>query len=67
MSDKNKTINEKLAEFEQLVAWFEGDEFALEEALEKFAEAETLAKAIDKELEGFEHKINQLRQDFASS
>lgn len=67
MSDKNNTtIATKLAQLDELVAWFEGDEFNLEQALEKFAEAEALTKAIQEELGEFKNKINLIKKDFGS-
>jgi len=65
MSKENSTITEKLAKLSELTAWFEGDDFSLEAALEKFAEAEKLAKEIDDDLAGFKNKINLLKADFS--
>ncbi len=65
MSKENKTIAEKLAHLGELTAWFEGDEFSLEAALDKFAEAEKLAKEIDNNLAEFKNKINLLKADFS--
>ncbi len=68
MSEKsNKTISAMLAELDQQVQWFEGEDFVLEEAIEKFREAEKLAKQIEEELGTFKNKINQLKQDFSKS
>ena len=36
----NKSVSEKMAQLGKLVAWFESDEFTLEDAIEKFREAE---------------------------
>lgn len=68
MSDKsNKTISQMLAELDERVSWFESEDFVLEEAVEKFNEAEQLAKQIEKELGSFKNKINKLKQDFSTS
>jgi exodeoxyribonuclease VII small subunit len=67
MSDKNEiTIAEKLEQLRELVAWFEGDEFSIEEALDKFAQAEKLAKTIDEDLSVFKNKITVLKKDFST-
>ena len=67
MSDQNNiTIADKLAQLNQLVVWFESDEFSIEEALDKFAEAEKLAKTIDDELTVFKNKITVLKKDFST-
>ncbi|HEY0965428.1 MAG TPA: exodeoxyribonuclease VII small subunit [Candidatus Saccharimonadales bacterium] len=66
MSEKSKkTISAMLAELDEQVRWFESEDFALEEAIEKFKEAEKLAKQIEEELSTFKNKINQLKQDFS--
>lgn len=64
MSGKNKTIEEKMTELRALVAWFEQDEFKLEQAGEKFAEASKLAKEIEKDLTGLKNDIVVLKQSF---
>ena len=68
MSDKNNatSIADKLTQLNQLVAWFESDDFTIEEALDKFAEAEMLAKTIDEELSVFKNKITVLKKDFST-
>lgn len=66
MSDKSSNISAQLAQLNELVAWFEGDKFKLDEALEKFAEAEKVAKGIEKELSEFKNKINLIKKDFGS-
>lgn len=65
MSKGSKTITEKLAELGELTAWFESDEFTLEAALDKFAEAEKLAKEIDDNLAELKNKITVLKTDFS--
>ncbi len=46
MSGQNKSIAEKIAELEAMVAWFDSDEFELEKAMEKFEAAQKLAEEI---------------------
>ena len=64
MSGKSKTIEEKMSELRALVAWFEQDEFKLEQAGEKFAEASKLAGEIEKDLAGLKNDITVLKQSF---
>ena len=59
-----KTIQEKIAELETLVAWFDSDEFTLEVALEKFKQAEALAQSIEKELSSLKNEIEIVKQKF---
>ena len=44
MSKQNKTIQEKMRELDALVAWFDGEEFNLEEAMGVYKKAEALAE-----------------------
>lgn len=64
MSQKNKSISEKMTELGELVAWFEGEEFELETALDKYKEAEKLADEIEKDLSDLKNEITVLKQRF---
>lgn len=66
MSEKNKTVSEKIVILNELVAWFESDQFSLEEALDKFSRAEALAKDIEHDLSALKHTITTLKKDFSS-
>lgn len=61
---KNKTIQEKTAELNSLVAWFDSEEFAVETALEKFKQAEQLAEEIEKDLRAIKNDIQIVKQKF---
>lgn len=64
MSKQNKTIEEKRAELDALLAWFEGDDFSLEDAMTKFEQANTLAKEIEAELVDYKNSITVLKKRF---
>ena len=64
MSQENKSISEKMTKLGELVAWFEGEEFELEAALDKYKEAEKLADEIEKDLSGLKNEITVLEQKF---
>ena len=66
MSVINKTINQKTAELTQLVSWFDGDDFTLELALDKFKQAEKLAIEIEKDLLSLKNEIQIVKQKFDS-
>ena len=51
------TIEAAIAELEATVAWFEGDEFVLEEALEKYQTASESADDIIKRIEALKQTI----------
>ncbi|MEI7689963.1 MAG: hypothetical protein WCI79_03300 [Candidatus Saccharibacteria bacterium] len=66
MSVKSKTISEKTAQLNELVSWFDGDEFTLELALDKFKEAEKLAIEIESDLNSLKNEIQIVKQKFDS-
>jgi len=53
-----------MAQLSELVAWFESDEFTIETATAKFAEAEKLAKEIETNLSEFKNEITVLKKKF---
>jgi exonuclease VII small subunit len=59
-------IQTKLAQLDQLVEWFDGDEFQLEQASIKLKQAATLAKDIEHDLQLVTNDIQQIKQSFAS-
>lgn len=64
MSEKNETVAKKLAKLHDMVAWFESDEFVLEEAVEKFKAAEALADTIEHDLSELKNEIVVLKKKF---
>lgn len=64
MSKQSKTIAEKRAELDQLLAWFESEEFVIEEAVDKFKAAEKIASDIETELTEYKNTITVLKQQF---
>lgn len=64
MSQTSKSIAEMRTELAELLAWFESDEFEVEQAIDKFKEAEKLAASIEKELLERKNQINVLKQKF---
>jgi len=66
MSVKNNaTISEKTAKLSELVAWFDGDDFELEQALDKFSEAEKMAAEIEHDLLALKNDIEVVKAKFA--
>lgn len=65
MSRNEQTIQEKTAKLAELTAWFDSDEFVLEEALDKFKEAEALAAEIEKDLMELKNEITVVKRSFA--
>ena len=65
MSQKNdETISKKMSKLKELVAWFESDEFVIEEAVERYKEAEVLAEEIEKDLSELKNEVIVLKKKF---
>jgi exonuclease VII small subunit len=66
MSSKSKkTISQKIEELRQMAAWFESDDFDIEQAIERYQAAEKLAGEIEKDLDGLRNKVTILKEKFA--
>ncbi len=64
MSKSDQTIQQKTTKLEELVAWFDSDDFVLEQALDKFTEAEKLAAEIEADLMAIKNDITVVKQKF---
>lgn len=61
---KSKSVQEKLVELSELVAWFHGPSFGLEDAVAKFTQAEQLAETIEADLTKLKNDIQVVKQRF---
>jgi len=61
-----KTIEQMMAELNERIAWFQGEEFNLDEAKQRFIEARQLAKDITAALDNMQHDITVLGEDFSA-
>lgn len=66
MSQPNKSIQVKTDQLTKLVAWFDSDEFSIEEALDKYKIAEKLAAEIESDLSSLKNEINLVKNKFDS-
>lgn len=62
--ENNDTVTEKLARLDEMVAWFDGDDFELEQALERFTQAEKLAAEIEHDLLALKNSITVVKERF---
>lgn len=68
MSGKSKpTIADKTEKLNELVAWFNSDDFVLEQALDTFTEAEKLAHEIESDLLALKNRIQVVKAKFEST
>ncbi len=63
---QNKSIQQKTSELTELVAWFDSDDFTLEQALDTFKKAEKLAQDIEKDLATLRNDIEVVKRSFDS-
>ena len=57
MSENKLNLNQKIAELDKKVEWFYSEDFALENAVEKYKDAIKLAKDIEKDLKNLKNEI----------
>ena len=64
MSAVNKSLKELLAEFDEIVAWFDNDDLDVDAAIVKFEEGSKLADEIKKRLAESKNKIEVIKKKF---
>lgn len=62
--NNDMTIEQMMAELNERIAWFQGDDFNLDEAKQRFIEVRELSKKITATLEDMRHDIEVLSEDF---
>lgn len=62
-NDNRRTIAEKMAELDKSVEWFYGEDFVIDQALDKYKNASSLAEEISKDLESLKNEVKVL-EDF---
>ncbi len=60
------TLSQQLAKLDEIVVWFEQDDFDMEAAIAKFEEGSVLAESIRAKLATLENNITVLKQKFES-
>ena len=65
MSENKLSLNQKIEQLDNQVEWFYSDEFKLDEATDKYKQAVTLAKEIEKDLAELKNEIEVLSEDFS--
>ena len=62
MSENSKTLKQLLAEFDEIVSWFDGDNIDVEMAIQKFKEGSKMADQIKKQLGEAKNKIEIVKK-----
>jgi exodeoxyribonuclease VII small subunit len=66
MKKERESIATKTKRLNELMAWFDGDDFSLEEAVDKYAEATKLASEIEKLLTSLKNKVTRIEASIAN-
>jgi exodeoxyribonuclease VII small subunit len=61
---ESKSLQDQLRELDELLMWFEQEDFDLEEALKKYEGGMDLINTIQERLKGVENKVEVLKQRF---
>ena len=65
MSQTSKTnISEQLNKLQQSLAWFDSEDFNLDEAVQRYEESSKIADDLKKSLEEIRNKVEILKQNF---
>ena len=62
--NNDMTIEQMMDELNERIAWFQGDDFNLDKAKQRFIEARELSKKITATLEDMRHDVEVLSEDF---
>lgn len=65
-SDNKASISQKIENLDESVAWFYGEDFQLDQALDKYNAAIKLAKEVEKDLTNLKNKVEVI-EDFTKS
>lgn len=60
-----KSFQQKMAELDEILAWFESDEVSLDDAVEKYEQAKKLSAELEKELTEAKNKIEIIDKKFS--
>lgn len=66
MSKENKTVQDKIKNLETITSWFSSDDFKIEQAIDKYKQAESLAKEIEDDLNSLKNEISVIKQKFSN-
>lgn len=64
MAKDNKTLKQKIVEFEEIIDWFDGEDVDIEAAIAKYEEGVKLADNIKQQLEDAKNRIEIVKQKF---
>ena len=63
----NRSLREQMEQLEEILVWFDSDEFELEAAVERYQQAARVAEQIDQRLTEIKNKVTIITEDTAAS
>ena len=63
----DRSLREQMEQLEEILAWFDSDEFELEAAVERYQQAARVAEQIDQRLTEIKNKVTIITEDAAAS
>ncbi len=63
MKENKVTLDDKIKELEKQVAWFEGEDFTVEEAVDRYKSTKKLAEDIAKDIEELKNVITVIKKE----
>ena len=63
----NRSLRDQMEQLEEILAWFDSDEFELEAAVERYQQAARVAEQIDQRLTEIKNKVTIITEDTATS
>lgn len=64
MSQSKNKITDKMAKLDELLAWFSGDQFNIDQAMKQYEVAESLAQEIELDLGLLKNEVEVLKKKF---
>lgn len=61
---KSDTIEQKISKVDEIIAWFQSEDFALEQATAKLKDAAGLISDVEKDLSTLQNEINFIKESF---
>lgn len=62
MTKSKPTIEDKIQQLESKTAWFDSEEFKIEQAIEKYTDAKKLAQDITKDIDEMKNEITIINE-----
>ena len=62
MTKSNSSIEDKIKQLEDQIEWFDGDDFKIELAIEKYDQAKKLAQDVTQDIEAMKNEVTIINE-----